>query len=545
MQQTVKAGREAQIDALKKETFDILVIGGGITGAGIALDAASRGLRVALAEKKDFASGTSSKSTKLIHGGLRYLKNLEWKLVRETGHERRIAHANAPHLVYPEHMLLPVIKGGSLSYLTASLAIYVYDRLAGVAPGQRRKMFSAAETARLEPAFRTDHLLGAALYHEYRTDDARLTVEIMKTAASAGAVCLNYCRAEKPLYHDGRICGFSMHDEIEKQPFDVKARVVINAAGPWVDEIRRMDASLGGKRLVLSKGIHIVVPYAKLPVKQSCYIDVPGGKGRMIFVIPRDGCTYLGTTDTFYEDAEHPDITRDDVNYLLQAANAHFPAYQLAESDICGAWSGVRPLIYEEGKPSTELSRKDELMFSVSGLITIAGGKLTGYRKMAERAVDKAIQEAQLSAGPCITETLRLRGAGIEKNPDTYAAVLAGTCGQIPQRSGQVNTLVRRYGSETVHIINQAYELFSANRRHPDPLAEAELLYGMEQEWVCKPADFYVRRTGMLYFRRTEIPQHMERFTDVYARHTGFSEAQNRLFTEEFVSEYDTALIFA
>ncbi|MBL0911727.1 MAG: FAD-dependent oxidoreductase [Bacteroidia bacterium] len=530
---------------LKTGVFDILVIGGGITGAGIALDAAARGLKVALVEKQDFASGTSSKSTKLIHGGLRYLKNLEWKLVRETGHERRIACANAPHLVYPEHMLLPVVKGGSLSYWAASLGIYIYDRLAGVPSGQRRKMLSAEKTAALEPAFRRDHLLGGALYHEYRTDDARLTVEIMKTAATRGALCLNYCKAVEPLTEGGKLRGFRVHDEINDARFDIQARVVINAAGPWVDDIRKMDGSLSGKRLVLSKGVHLVVPYEKLPVKQSCYLDVFSQKGRMIFVIPRDGCTYIGTTDTFYEDPEHPDITLKDVEYLLNAVNAHFPAYPLKREDITGAWSGVRPLIYEEGKPSTELSRKDELMLSPSGLITIAGGKLTGYRKMAERAVDMAVQKGGLKAGPCITADLRLTGAEIPLPLDKYAYARAEECAQIPHTPQQVKDLVYRYGSETERIIADAYELYNADRQHPDPLAEAELRFCMAEEWVCKPADFYIRRTGMLYFRRHTIPAHRERFGKVYEQVSGFDASQNALFMKEFVSDYDTALIFA
>jgi len=545
VQQTVRACREEHIGRLRTGVFDILVIGGGITGAGIALDATARGLKVALVEKQDFASGTSSKSTKLIHGGLRYLKNLEWRLVRETGHERRIACANAPHLVYPEHMLLPVVKGGSLSYRAASLGIYIYDRLAGVPAGQRRKMLSAEKTAELEPAFRRDHLLGGALYHEYRTDDARLTVEIMKTAAAKGAVCLNYCKAVAPLREGDRLKGFRVYDEISDTSFEIQARVVINAAGPWVDEVRKMDGPLSGKRLVLSKGVHLVVPYEKLPVRQSCYLDVFSHKGRMIFVIPRDGCTYIGTTDTFYEDPEHPDITLEDVHYLLSAVNAHFPGYLLKQEDITGAWSGVRPLIYEEGKPSTELSRKDELMLSPSGLITIAGGKLTGYRKMAERAVDMAVQKGGLQAGPCITADLKLRGAGIPVGLDKYARTLTEECAQVPHTFQQVKDLVYRYGSETEKIIDDAYGLYNTDRQHPDPLGEAELRFCMAQEWVCKPADFYIRRTGMLYFRRHAIPVHRQRFGAVYDELSGFDTARNTLFMKEFVSDYDTALIFA
>lgn len=544
MQQTIKARREAYINALRSGTFDILVIGGGITGAGIALDAAARGLKVALVEKQDFASGTSSKSTKLIHGGLRYLKNLEWKLVRETGHERRIAHANAPHLVYPEHMLLPVVRGGSLSYLAASAGIYIYDRLAGVPSGQRRRMLSATETAQLEPAFRKDHLKGGALYHEYRTDDARLTLEIAKTAASLEAVCLNYCRAVQPLYSEGQLNGFRVHDEIGDQSWDIHARVVINAAGPWVDKVRALDGPVSGKRLVLSKGVHLVVPYACLPVKQSCYLDVFGHKGRMVFVIPRDGCTYIGTTDTFFEDPEHPDITHSDVEYLLNAVNAHFPAYQLQAANICGAWSGVRPLIYEEGKPSTELSRKDDLMLSETGLITIAGGKLTGYRKMAERAVDMAIEQAKLPAGPCITETLRLCGAAMDAPPDRYAYSLSETCRQIPHTLQQLERLVRKYGSETPGIIDIAYDLYNNSREHPDPLAEAEIYFSAEREWLCKPSDFYIRRTGMLYFYRKEIEGHRPLFDTVYPSLSGFGAEKSAQFTGEFTTAYDTALNF-
>ncbi|HEU4639022.1 MAG TPA: glycerol-3-phosphate dehydrogenase/oxidase, partial [Candidatus Binatia bacterium] len=306
--------RESSVKQLSSQTFDLLVIGGGITGAGIALDAASRGLSIALVDKNDFASGTSSKSTKLIHGGLRYLKQFEIGLVKEVGRERAILHKNAPHVVFSENMLLPIIENGSLGRTSTAIGLSVYDWLAGVRFSEWKDMLTKYATLKKEPLLRKDIVRGGAIYKEYRTDDARLVMEVVKTAAQFGALCLNYAEVKDFIYSQGKVAGADGMDKLSKKDFSIRAKKVINAAGPWVDTLRAKDQSLKGKKLHLTKGIHIVVPYEKLPVRQSAYFDVKDG--RMIFVIPRGEITYVGTTDTNYSGSiDHPVATKDDVNY--------------------------------------------------------------------------------------------------------------------------------------------------------------------------------------------------------------------------------------
>jgi glycerol-3-phosphate dehydrogenase len=291
--------RPQLIEALQNETFDLIVIGGGITGAGVALDAASRGLKTALVEKDDFGAGTSSKSTKLIHGGLRYLKQLEINLVKEVGRERAIVHRLAPHLVVPEKMLLPLVKGGTYGPMATRAGLWVYDVLAGVSGNDKRQMLNRDETLNKEPLLSPKGLLGGGYYAEYRTDDARLTIENIKAAANYGALCINYMKADDFIYRDDKITGLNCTNQLNGHKIQISGSQVISAAGPWVDTLRKKDQSLSGKHLFLSKGVHIVVPHEKLPLQQSIYFD--NDDGRMIFAIPRHRVTYIGTTDTPYE----------------------------------------------------------------------------------------------------------------------------------------------------------------------------------------------------------------------------------------------------
>src|SRR5690606_22476796 len=307
-------------------------IGGGITGAGIALDAAARGLKTALIEKDDFAFGTSSRSTKLIHGGLRYLKQLEFGLVKEVGSERAVVHRLAPHLVIPEKMLLPLSEKKGLGYWLTSIGLKLYDWLAGVKEEDRRRMLTKQQTLRYEPLLRKDDVKGGAIYAEYRTDDARLTIEIVKAAAAQGANMLSYCKANEFLYDHGVIAGVKALDQLSGNEYQIKAKVVVNATGPWVDELRDINKSKEGKYLHLTKGVHIVVPHERFPVKQAIYFNVDDG--RMIFAIPRGRITYIGTTDTFYEgDKDNVVATRQDAEYLVAAVNTSFPSVNLNVAD--------------------------------------------------------------------------------------------------------------------------------------------------------------------------------------------------------------------
>jgi len=497
--------RKQNLERLTTEVFDLVVIGGGITGAGIALDASSRGLRTALIEKADFAFGTSSRSTKLIHGGLRYLKQLEFGLVREVGSERAIVHQLAPHLVVPEKMLLPLAEKRGLGYWLTSIGLKIYDWLAGVKAEDRRRMLTRTQTLKYEPLLRDDDIRGGAIYAEYRTDDSRLTMEIVKQAVREGAVIANYVRATDFVYENGVVKGV-LATPSTGQSITIAARFVVSAAGPWVDELREINKSREGKRLHLTKGVHIVFPRHKLPVSQAIYFDV--ADGRMIFAIPRGRVTYVGTTDTNYHaDKDHVWATREDADYLVSAVNATFPTVRLGISDIESSWAGLRPLIHEDGKSASELSRKDEIFESSSGLISIAGGKLTGYRKMAERVVNLVAKKRAGSLVPGKTTSIKLGRAPFQNVQEVtrFTASLGNLAEPLKLAVHLVPYLVESYGAEARTIVEAA--LIDPTGPGDRALILAELDYCIRNEMVCALSDFLVRRTGLVYFDIGRVQQ--------------------------------------
>ncbi|PWZ95180.1 glycerol-3-phosphate dehydrogenase, partial [Staphylococcus pseudintermedius] len=343
---------------MQNEAYDLIVVGGGITGAGIALDATARGMKVALVEMQDFAQGTSSRSTKLVHGGLRYLKQLQVGVVAETGKERAIVYENGPHVTTPEWMLLPMHKGGTFGKFSTSIGLAMYDRLAGVKKSERKKMLSKKETSAKEPLVKQDGLKGGGYYVEYRTDDARLTIEVMKKAAEQGADIMNYAKVTNFLYDNKeKVNGVAVVDRLGNETFEIKGKKVVNATGPWVDEVRSADYSKNNKQLRLTKGVHVVIDQSKFPLRQAVYFDTEKD-GRMIFAIPREGKAYVGTTDTFYNnDKSKPLVNQEDRDYLVDAINYMFPTVHITDADIESTWAGVRPLIFEEGKDPSEISR--------------------------------------------------------------------------------------------------------------------------------------------------------------------------------------------
>jgi glycerol-3-phosphate dehydrogenase len=503
---TETVDRAHAIEQLKTKPFDILIIGGGITGAGIALDAASRGLKTALIEKNDFAFGTSSRSTKLIHGGLRYLKQLEFGLVKEVGSERAVVHRLAPHLVVPEKMLLPLYEKRGFGSILTSFGLKLYDFLAGVKPEDQRRMLTRSQTLKQEPLLGEADVKGGAIYAEYRTDDARLTIEIIKTAMQYGACAANYCEATGFLYEQGKIDGVRAIDHLTHQTFSIQATVVVNATGPWVDTLRDINGSKQGKRLHLTKGVHLVVAHEKFPVRQAIYFDVDDG--RMIFAIPRGRTTYIGTTDTNYLGSlDDVSCSKEDAEYLIRAVNRTFPAVALTLSDVESSWAGLRPLIHEEGKTASELSRKDEIFESGSGLISIAGGKLTGYRKMAERIVDRVLKKyfPERWVG-CKTQHIPFTGAGFKnyKEVKEYIAAIAFALRPFGLEE-EAHYLVGNYGKQADEVIRH---LEDTHAEHPRlQLMLAELKFCTDHEMAVKPADFFIRRTGLLYFNRQLVDQ--------------------------------------
>jgi glycerol-3-phosphate dehydrogenase len=513
------------IHRLRNEQFDLLIIGGGITGAGIALDAASRGLKVALVEKSDFASGTSSKSTKLIHGGLRYLKQLEFGLVREVGSERAVVHRLAPHLVLPEKMLLPLYESRGFGSTLTSVGLMLYDWLAGVKPEDRRKMLTKKQTLRAEPLLRDAEIKGGALYAEYRTDDARLTIELMKTAFRHGAVPVNYCEVMEFLYEGQRVSGAEIKDHLSGETFPLKAVATVNAAGPWVDELRELNRSRQGKSLHLTKGVHVTVRWERLPVKQAVYFDV--GDGRMIFAIPRGGCTYIGTTDTTYTgDKNDVRATREDVDYLLNAVNHTFRHVPLEVRDVESSWAGLRPLIHEEGKSASELSRKDEIFRSSSGLISIAGGKLTGYRKMAERVIKLVIEEwfqhRFLEGVKTNDIPLTVEAFSSYDEVENYVNALLFEARGYGADAQHIRYLVHAFGKQAIPLLQGAKQF--AGGDIAESLVLSELNYCIEHELTTSAEDFFIRRTGMLYFDPMRLIAAGDAVTAHFGKVLGWSE---------------------
>jgi len=532
---------------LQTTEFDLLIIGGGITGAGIALDAASRGMKVALIEKNDFASGTSSKSTKLIHGGLRYLKQFDFWLVKEVGTERAIVHKLAPHLVLPEKMILPLIDGGTYGSWLTSIGLKVYDILASVEGEDKRKMLDKQEALEKEPLLPETILNGAGFYAEYRTDDARLTIEVLKTALDYDAKILNYTEATEFIYKEDRVIGAKVKESISGDKFAIKAKYVVNAAGPWVDELRQINNSKIGKRLHLTKGVHLVVPHEKLPVKQSVYFDVPDG--RMMFAIPRGRVTYFGTTDTNYQkDKDHVETNLVDATYLISAVNNMFPEINISLDDVQSSWAGLRPLIHEEGKSASELSRKDEIFVSDTELISIAGGKLTGYRKMAERIVDlvgkKYERRFNKEFGEIKTKDIVLSGGTFQNSSEvkSYTDAIQNRIAEVDFDRKDAEYLVHNYGKQTDIILQKFDDLMHDNMQ--EKMIKAEVWFSIHHEMACTPTDFFMRRTGRLFFDANSIHVYKNLVLSEFQNYFAWDDKIVKKHQKELEEQLKTATTF-
>ncbi len=497
--------RAAYLDRLQRETFDLVVVGGGITGAAIARDAALRGLSVALLEKGDFAAGTSSNSSKMIHGGLRYLKDRHIRLVRESLRERGVLLRIAPHLVQPVLFFLPVYKGGRDSQLKLKLGLTAYDLLTGFGGLGHHTMLSRKEMLEAEPLLRRDGLRGGFSYFDCLADDARLTLTIMRSAAKSGAVTVNYVEATGLEEEEGRVTGARFRDRVTGREGAVRSRVMVNATGPWVDRLQAMGGA--GAILRPSKGIHVVIPCSRLGLSKTMVI--PCGD-RILFAVPHGDCAYVGTTDTDYPgDPDSVVADASDVQYVLDAVNALFDGLHVSASDVIATWAGVRPLVAEEGAPTpSDVSRDYEIKTEPEGMFTIAGGKLTACRSMAEDLVDRVLkQEGKRfgwSAGPCRTAELPLVGGAIE-GFESYAketgSALEEGWGLSPATAQR---LPRTYGTEHVKVL--AYALRDARLLRPladgCPVLRAEALYAAEEEMALTLEDFMARRTEMMLFDR-------------------------------------------
>ena len=524
---------------LRDTEYDVVIVGGGITGAGIALDASNRGMKVALVEMQDFAQGTSSRSTKLVHGGLRYLKQLQVGVVAETGKERAIVYENGPHVTTPEWMPLPMHKGGTFGKFSTSIGLAMYDRLAGVKKSERKKMLSKQETLNKEPLVKRDGLKGGGYYVEYRTDDARLTIEVMKKAAENGAEILNYTKSEHFTYDSNKkVNGIEVLDMIDGETYAIKAKKVI--------EVRSGDYARNNKQLRLTKGVHVVIDQSKFPLGQAVYFDTEKD-GRMIFAIPREGKAYVGTTDTFYDNEKAtPLTTQEDRDYLINAINYMFPTVNVKDEDIESTWAGIRPLILEKGKDPSEISRKDEVWEGESGLLTIAGGKLTGYRHMALEIVDllakRLKQEYGLKFESCATKNLKISGGDVggSKNFEHFVEQKVDAAKGFGIDEDVARRLASKYGSNVDQLFNIAQTAPYHDSKLPLEIY-VELVYSIQQEMVYKPTDFLVRRSGKLYFNIQDVLDYKNAVIDVMADMLNYSETQKEAYTEEVEVAIDEA----
>ncbi|CEI81240.1 aerobic glycerol-3-phosphate dehydrogenase [Oceanobacillus oncorhynchi subsp. incaldanensis] len=532
--------RKETLGALESNQLDLLVIGGGITGSGISLDAATRGLRTGLIEMQDFAAGTSSRSTKLVHGGLRYLQQFEVKMVAEVGKERAVVYENGPHVTTPEWMLLPFHKGSNLGPFTSSIGLRVYDFLAGVKKSERREMLKPAEVLEREPLVKKEELRGGGFYVEYKTDDARLTIEVLKKAVENGVKAVNYTKAVEFIYEEGKVVGVVAEDQISKEKHPIYAKKIINAGGPWVDDVRELDGSKKGKTLHLTKGVHLVFDESVFPLKQAVYFDTPDG--RMVFAIPRDGKTYVGTTDTDYKgDIAHPTMTEKDRDYILDAINYMFPSVGIDASKVESSWAGIRPLIAEEGASSpSEISRKDEIFQSDSGLLSMAGGKLTGYRKMGEHVVNMVAKQLKEEEGILYTESqtkhLPISGGevGGSKGFKNFKAEKVKEGSSLGLSENEAAELTQRYGAN----VDKIFTLYKENKEaaakeNIEPAVFAQVIYAINEEMAYKAVDFFIRRSGALFFNRPWVETHMDTVLPFMEKELGWTREEAAVYRKE------------
>ena len=493
---TIVSDREAELQSLRSTQFDVLVVGGGVTGLGVALDAASRGLKVALVERDDFASGTSSKSSKLIHGGVRYLQQGEVALVYEALHERHRLKRNAPHLVQTLPFMIPILKrDGVVSRKIAralGTALWMYDLTGGWRIGKFHRRLKADKAFTHLPTMDRQRLGSAYLYFDAMADDARVCLALARTAKSYGAVVLNYTRVEKILHNENGQAAGAVVKPYDTEAFAIDARVVVNAAGVWSDEVMTSDAGKNPDSIRPAKGVHLTVPWKMVRNDLAIVIPVPGDR-RSLFLVPwipnYDGTyqyTYVGTTDTDYQGSiDDPQCTSVDINYVLKALNAAVMT-NISADDVTAVWSGLRPLVKSVNgekisSRTADLSRRHKVSKSKSGVITIAGGKLTTYRKMAQDTIDEALAQLQKSA-KCKTKNLKLIGA-TTSTPKTNAKSAMHLAARFGTEASLINEMIAENPSLGEQLIAGL------------PYLKAEAVFAVKYEMARTLDDILSRRT--------------------------------------------------
>ena len=508
------------------------MIGGGITGAGVARDAALRGLRVALVEKHDYASGTSSRSSRLVHGGVRYLEHGQLGLVFESSRERLTLQRIAPHLVRPLPFTWPVYRGARVPRWKLGAGLMLYDVLS-LFRNRRHERLDASTVHASEPALRTEALVGGARYWDAATDDVRLTLATVLSAQRAGAIVLNHSAVIGLLRADGRVAGATVVSTLDGATTTVHATVVVNATGPWSDEVERMADASAGAGVRGSKGVHVSVPRSRIGNAAAVTLTAPQD-GRVMFVLPAGSYTIIGTTDTY--DATQPDqvhATRRDVTYLVYAANHYFPEARLTEHDVVSAWAGIRPLAAHEatGAPSSA-SREHSIVESAPGLLRVTGGKLTTYRSMAAEIVDRVERALGRRRSSSQTATLPLAGGDLHDLGEEVAHAVAETGDETIARR-----LVLAHGSawHGVWSLTQADPALEAAVEPGLPYLLAELLHAVTHEQAVTLGDLLIRRTPIAFETRDHGRSAARRIAYVVARWLHWTPEE----VDDAVADYD------
>lgn len=536
--------RQSALQRLEESHFDVIVVGGGITGVGCALDAASRGLRTALVERHDFASGTSSKSSKLVHGGLRYLQQGDIRLVYEALAERQILRRNAPHLVKVLPFLIPIFsKNGVVSRKLAramGTAMWMYDFTGGLRIGKVHKRLSKDKALEYFPTLPPENLVSSYLYYDARADDARLCVAVARTAAlEFGAVVVNDAAVTSVRKNDsGKVCGVDV--VADGRTISVTADSIINAAGVWADDVRSFDEPGRPRTIRPAKGIHITLPWHKIRNEIAAVIAVPGDK-RSVFVVPWGDFSFVGTTDTDYQGpADDPQCTAEDIEYLLRAINGSVTT-EITEADIVGTWAGLRPLVAdpEASGRTADLSRRHSVNRSDAGVVTVTGGKLTTYREMAADAVDEIVEHVLDRKAlsnlhrKSRTKRLELHGA------DGYDQLVSQAATLSPLGADVVNHLADRYGSDTAAVLALA-------ESDPDlaaplvpglPYLRAEAIFAVRSEMALTIDDILSRRTRARLLARDDSAAAAPSVAALIGPELGWDDAEQRRRVDEYVAQ--------
>lgn len=537
MDTRASTSERASLASLEAYRADVVIIGAGITGAGVARDAAMRGLRTILIDQNDIGAGTSSRSSRLIHGGLRYLEQGHFRLVLEASRERRILLRIAPHLVHPLPFVFPVHRNDRVPLWKLVAGMWLYDLLAAFRNVRRHRLLSKRRVLEAEPMLRERGLVGGALYYDAQCDDARLTIATARSAIGHGARVANYMEVESLALTDGTVRGAHVRDLITGEEGTITATVVVNATGPWSDTLRRMEDARAQPLLRPTKGAHVIVPRQRIGNAHAVTLTSPID-GRVMFVLPWGDLAYIGTTDTDCADLpDHPLATPDDVVYLLRSANSCFPNAHLSEADVIATWAGLRPMLAgSEGQPESERSREHQVHIGSGGMISIVGGKLTTYRVMAQDAIGKVVRRLY-----------ELDGVPRAKHPATDTEPLPGgeapdlepfyqTPRELGLSTGTIEHLLRHYGTETAAICNLIRDTraLMAPLHSDHPAIEAEVVHCVHRELPQHIDDFLVRRVHMFYEVRDRGLSAAERVGALMAGELGWDPARTTWEVERY-----------